>query len=58
MTSTFCTNAVGRPKERFESVHSAKRALRDKRRFRNRRFPHLYACPSCHGFHLTGSVAP
>ena len=53
VAAVSCVNREGRPKERFETERAARRALADKHRFRNRRWPHLYHCPDCHGFHLT-----
>ncbi len=53
----YClSRTAGRPKERFPSERAARRALARKRKFRGRRWPHVYACPSCGGFHLTASV--
>ena len=55
MTVTTCVNAQGYPKETFPSAEAAKRALAHKRRWRKRRWPHIYHCP-CGGFHLTAAV--
>lgn len=53
MHTVYCVNVSGAPKEKFASERSAKRACTRKRNFRNRRFPAVYHCPGCGGYHLT-----
>lgn len=60
MTATvgfFCQSNRGLPKETFRSEQAAKRALSSKRRFKARRYPHVFRCPSCSRFHLTSSTS-
>jgi len=47
----ICVNAMGRPRERFESQRAARRALAHKRRMRHGRWPRVYRC-DCGSFHL------
>jgi hypothetical protein len=50
-----CSNVAGYRKERFPSERAARKALARKRRFQHRRYPHVYRCPDCSGYHLTGA---
>lgn len=49
--TTVCVGRAGHPKEAFPTERAARKALRSKRRFRNRRFPVTYRCGD--HFHLT-----
>lgn len=41
-----------KPKERFQSERSAKRAARRKRKWKGKDLPTPYFCEGCHGWHL------
>jgi hypothetical protein len=51
---TTCVNAMGRPKERFDTLDEARRAFLHKWRFHGRRLPRFYHCSGCHHWHAGG----